>query len=256
MSTATLPTTLAPRDIAGPTIGRLTAVELRKASDTRSGRWLLGLAVLVTIAVTVARGFIGAAEDRTLTEIIALSHLPFSIFLPIIGILLVTGEWSQRTALTTFALVPDRRRVIAAKLLAALTLSATGLATALLAAVVVTAAAGVPGAWDVGAGDLGQVTLAVLLGMLWGVAFGLVLRTSAAAIVAYFALPTVFGLLGELVTALQSTWTWLDPNLSLVTLSEMRLSGDGWWHLLTACSLWIALPLVVGTALLLRREVK
>lgn len=247
---------LTPRDFAGPSLGRLVRVELRKASDTRSGRWLLGLAPLVTIAVTIARGFLGPAADRTLTEIVALAHLPFSIFLPIMGILLVTGEWSQRTALTTFTLVPDRRRVVASKLLAALVLSAAGLAAALLTAVVVAAAAGVDGAWDLGPADVGQVSLAVLLGMLWGVAFGLVLRSPAAAIVAYFVLPTVFGVLGELIPGLESTWEWLDPNLSVVTLSEMRLSGDGWWHLLTATSLWIFLPLAVGSVLLLRREVK
>ncbi len=256
MSTTTIPGALTPRDIAGPTLGRLVTVELRKASDTRSGRWLLGLAVLTTVTVAIMRGFIGPAGDRTLTDIVELAHIPFSIFLPIIGILLITGEWTQRTALTTFALVPDRRRVVLSKLLAALALSATGLAAALLSAVVVAGVAGVDGTWNLGVDDLGQVTLAVLMGMVWGVAFGLVLRTPAAAIVAYFTLPTVFGVLGELISGLESTWKWLDPNRSLTTLAEMRLSGDGWWHLLTSSSLWILLPLVAGTALLLRREVK
>lgn len=249
-------TTMTPRDLAGPSLGRLVLIELRKASDTRAGRRLLAAAVLITVAVAIVRGVVGDPADRTLTEIVALVHLPFSIFLPIIGILLVAGEWSQRTALQTFALVPDRRRVVGGKILAALTLSAAGLTVALLSAVAVAAAAGVPGAWDLGLDDLGQVTFAVLLGMLWGVAFGLLLPTPAAAIVAYFVLPTAFGLLGELIPGLESAWRWLDPNLSIVTLSEMRLSGDGWWHLLTVTSLWILLPLAAGTALLLRREVK
>lgn len=256
MTTTTLPAAAAPRAFAGPTLGRLVAVELRKASDTRSGRWLLGLAVLTTVAVAIMRGSLGASGDRTLTDVVALAHIPFSIFLPIIGILLITGEWTQRTALTTFALVPDRRRVLAGKLLAALVLSATGLAVALLAAVVVAAVAGGDGTWDLGAGDLGQVTLAVLMGMVWGLAFGLVLRSPAAAIVAYFTLPTVFTVLGELIPGIEPTWEWLDPNRSLTVLAEMQLSGDGWWHLLTSTSLWIVLPLVAGTLLLLRREVK
>ena len=42
-----------------------------------------------------------------------------SLILPVLGILLVTSEWSQRTGLTTFALVPQRERVIVAKLIGA-----------------------------------------------------------------------------------------------------------------------------------------
>ena len=38
-----------------------------------------------------------------------------TVVLPIIAILSITGEWSQRTGLTTFTLVPHRNRVIAAK---------------------------------------------------------------------------------------------------------------------------------------------
>lgn len=40
------------------------------------------------------------------------------IFLPVIGIIAVTGEWSQRTALTTFTLVPRRWRIVVAKIVA------------------------------------------------------------------------------------------------------------------------------------------
>ncbi len=39
-----------------------------------------------------------------------------TILLPVVAILSVTGEWSQRAGLTTFTLVPHRGRVIRAKL--------------------------------------------------------------------------------------------------------------------------------------------
>jgi hypothetical protein len=41
----------------------------------------------------------------------------------VLAILSVTSEWSQRTALVTFSLVPDRRRVLAAKLVAVVVLA-------------------------------------------------------------------------------------------------------------------------------------
>lgn len=42
------------------------------------------------------------------------------MILPIIAILAVTGEWSQRSGLTTFTLMPSRERVIGAKAIATL----------------------------------------------------------------------------------------------------------------------------------------
>ena len=69
-------------------------------------------------------------QDQTLARCSSIAVAPASILLPIVGILLVTSEWSQRTALITFALVPDRGRVLAAKLLASVVLSLVALASA------------------------------------------------------------------------------------------------------------------------------
>ena len=40
---------------------------------------------------------------------------PMSVILPVVAILSVTSEWSQRSGLTTFTLVPHRGRVVLAK---------------------------------------------------------------------------------------------------------------------------------------------
>ena len=53
-----------------------------------------------------------------------------SVLLPVLGIMLVTSEWGQRTAMVTFALEPRRPRVILAKLVTGLVLT---LATAAFA---------------------------------------------------------------------------------------------------------------------------
>jgi hypothetical protein len=89
----------------------VTAVELRKMTDTRAGFWLQLAVVALTVAVIVIDVLFGHARDQTLREMLALAVAPASILLPIVGILLVTSEWSQRTALDTFALVPRRSRV-------------------------------------------------------------------------------------------------------------------------------------------------
>src|ERR1700754_2400037 len=82
-----------------PSLSRLTKVELRKMVNTRSGFWLLiAVGALTVIAVLVTALF--AHEDqRTFRHILSNGLQPAGILLPVVGILLVTSEWSQRTGL-------------------------------------------------------------------------------------------------------------------------------------------------------------
>ncbi len=66
------------------------------------------------------------------------------MILPIIGILLVSSEWSQRTAVITFTLVPQRTRVLAAKVLAGVVVAIAALVVCIAAAAITTAIAEPP----------------------------------------------------------------------------------------------------------------
>ena len=82
--------------------------------DTRAGKWLLGLTVLLASAASSRPDRRrGSMADSYLT-----APSLASVLLPVVGVLLVTSEWSQRTALLTFVMVPDRNRVALAKALA------------------------------------------------------------------------------------------------------------------------------------------
>jgi ABC-2 type transport system permease protein len=121
---------------AGPSLVRLTGIELRKMVDTRSGRWLLATVALLIAATIVISVLVGEADLHRLDGMFEFALAPIGILLPILGILSVTSEWSQRTTLLTFALVPRRERVTAAKALAACLLGALGLVVCLAAAAV------------------------------------------------------------------------------------------------------------------------
>src|SRR5689334_19443540 len=107
MSTATTaPSTL---DVSGTpkvSFSRLVKVELRKTVDTRAGLWLLISIALLTALVLVI--FLINATDKSFTNAIQASATPQGILLPVLGILLVTQEWGQRTAMVTFTLEPRR----------------------------------------------------------------------------------------------------------------------------------------------------
>ena len=105
--------------LSRPTLARLASVELRKSADTRAGFWLMLVIALLAAAVVVLQAVFGEDIERNLEPLLSPPSRSSSVILPVLGILLVTSEWSQRTGLTTFALVPQRERVIVAKVIGA-----------------------------------------------------------------------------------------------------------------------------------------
>jgi ABC-2 type transport system permease protein len=236
-----------------PGIGRLSTVELRKMADTRAGFWLLltiGLLIAGIIAIVVIWG---EARDQNLAGMFGDAIEITSLLLPILGILSVTSEWSQRTGLATFSLVPERERVIAAKVVGAVALTVIAVAASLLAAVVGNLFAG--GSWSLGLGDIGRGLVYQLIGVLVGIAFGLLFLSSPLAIVLYFVLPTAWAILGT-ISALEGAAEWLDLSVTLTPLLEDSMSGREWARLGTSVALWVWALLAIGIVRLQRAELK
>jgi ABC-2 type transport system permease protein len=259
MSTATLTAPIRV-DTAGvharPNLGRLVAVELRKMVNTRAGFWLQIATVAITVLAVTVRSFVGDAADHTFASVLQVGVFPAAVLLPVVGILLVTSEWSQRTGMITFALVPVRWRVLGAKLIASLALSVATLimSVGVVAAGVLVASPGVDGAWSDAAPLIGQSAIYLGGGMLTGVAFGAILLASAPAIVALFALPIAWTAVASL-SFLAEAAPWLDTRLALGPMPKEVMSATQWAHAGTALALWMLLPLLVGIWRIARREV-
>ncbi|GAA0421858.1 hypothetical protein Aca07nite_09870 [Actinoplanes capillaceus] len=261
--TATVPVSTAPAAPAAAATGRipltrLTVVELRKLADTRAGSWLLiviGLATAATSAVLLGWA---PDEEQTFSALYSFGLLPSSVLLPVLGILSVTSEWSQRSALATFTLVPARGRVLLAKIAAAILIAiAATAATAVLAAGanVLGSALGGDGSWSLDSSLIWQSLLLQVIFVLMGVAFGALLLNSPLAIVIYFALPTVWTILGETIKGLGDAAEWLDLNVTSQALTEPDMTSGEWARLAVSVGVWVGLPLVLGTIRVLRREV-
>lgn len=245
---------------AGPGIpfSRVVKVELRKSADTLAGRWLLIAIVAITVLIIGIFFATADAGDRTFENFLGVTATPQGFLLPVLGILLVTSEWSQRTGLVTFTLTPKRARVVLAKIVASLLLGLAAIVVAIAIAALATVIGGAEGAWD---GDTGtfiaKVGLAQLVGVLQGVAFGLLILNSAAAIVTFFVLPTAFSILTSLWSKMSDIQPWADLGFSSQKLyTQPGMSGEEWWQLASGVAIWVVLPLVLGSARLLRAEVK
>ena len=266
--TATIvpPATTPARRTAQPIpIARLVKVELRKMFNTRSGFWMLvSIGVLSVIATGAV--IIFAPDSAVTYESFATAiGFPMSVILPMIAILAVTSEWSQRSGLTTFTLVPSRGRVIGAKAIATLLVGVGSMAVAFavgaLGNVAGSALAGVDTVWDISLSMAPQMVLGNLVGMAIGFTLGVVLRNSAAAIVGYFVvslvMPGILVLLAQVRSWFEDLQPWIDWNETQVALFEGATNtGEEWAMLASTTMIWIVVPLVVGLLFLRRSEVK
>ncbi|GAB3954761.1 hypothetical protein GCM10027614_62430 [Micromonospora vulcania] len=176
-----------------------------------------------------------------------------------LGILSITSEWSQRTALSTYALVPRRERVVAAKLIAVmLTALASVLASLIVAAAgtALASATGGAGTWHFEASLIFNAVILQVTSVLMGAAFGLLLLNPPLAIVGYLLLPTIWGVLGEMVRPLHGPAGWLDTSKTMEPLfSSDTITGEQWGRMVVSLLAWMVLPLAAGLLRTLRREV-
>jgi ABC-2 type transport system permease protein len=231
---------------------RLVSVELRKLADTRAGRWLLISIAALTLLVLVIQMWVVVAQNTSVTfnDFLQGMNTPMGILLPVLGVLSVTSEWSQRTAMVTFTLEPSRVRVIGAKLVSLLLISVlaliVGLVLAAFANVLYGALSGDPVVW----GGVGKLSFA----------FGALFLNSPAGIVVYFVysfvFPGLFAIGASLMDWFKNLQPWIDFNTDQGGLIDGTIQGKDWAHLVVAGLIWLVLPLAIGVWRIRRAEVK
>ncbi len=239
---------------------RLIRVELRKSIDTRAGKWLLILIGAITALAVVLVLFVGNESDLTFNNFLSATGGPQGYLLPVLGVLAITSEWSQRTGLVTFTLEPSRGRVVGAKFAAMVLFGLAAVAVAYALAVggnlLGIGLQGGDGSWHYAATWVGEVGIGQIIGIIEGLAFGMLLMNSAAAIVAYFVAPIAWSVLFGLVSWLHPAAPWVDLNTATSPLFNHEMTGQAWLQLAVATCIWVVAPLTVGLVRLTRSEVK
>lgn len=248
----------------GVPLSRLVKVELRKMFDTRSGFWLMMSIAIVALVATVACILFVPNDELNYGVFGTAVGFPMVLLLPVVAILSVTGEWSQRTGLITFTLVPHRAQVIGAKAIAAVLVGVVSMCVAFaigaLGNIVGSALNGVDAVWDIELTDFLLIILANVLALLVGFMLGVLIRNTPGAIVAYvaysFLFPTIFGILAALQNWFKDLQPWIDFNFAQTPLFDGGPSGEEWAQLGTSGLIWLVIPLSLGVWAVLRSEVK
>lgn len=94
--------------------------------------------------------------------------------------------------------------------------------------------------------------------MVQGVAFGMLIMSTAGAIVGYFVAPVVASIVVNLIPALKDSAPWIDLTEAMSPLLDRAstITRTDVAHIAVAGLIWIVLPLVLGAIRLVRREVK
>jgi len=241
----------------GQSFLKLVTTELRKSVDTRSGRYLILGIIAIALAALGWQLTHMPTGPSAFDDFLSAASTGVVLLLPVIGVMAMTSEWTQRTALTTFTLSPRRVRVQLAKFVSAIVLSVVLLTVTTLLALLATAIGGATGSDGTSyagmGGALAGAYLTNALNVVMGAAFGAVIAQTAVAILVFFVAPTVWSLAG---TALfKDNADWLDVFGAFGRIAERDMNGM-LPETLTALAVWIVLPTIVGLWASSRREVK
>lgn len=246
---------------------RLVLVELRKSYDTRAGLWLLAtIGILVAIVEGVFMIAVLVNDELVLYEDLAATAGGIaSLLLPVLGIILVTSEWGQRTAMVTFAIEPRRIRVVLAKLVVGVVAAIATVAVMLLIGFVCTLIC------EIAQPDLTVWTMewwlplafivTMSLTMTVGFSLAALLLNTPAAIVVFFlywyGLAIVLFVIADLISGFSDVAPWINFQAALDPVFSWSLdTTEEWGQLLVSGLLWIVAPLGVGLWRILNAEVK
>lgn len=251
MSTTLAPVVPAVRPTArrtGPSFSTLTGLEIRKSLSTRSGKAVASLAVAVgpvgvlLATMTSGGGVVAAVALGIMGMLIALVLLA-------LGVLSTAGEWTHKSVQTTYLLVPQRGRVLAAKATAmallGLVLAAVGVGLAVGTMALVT-----PGVvWFA----VGQAVTAVIASgaafAVIGAGIGAAMGNSAAALTVTYL--TVLGILPVLNSVKPEVAEKLDPASSITTLAMHGAATTP----IAVITGWVLVSTIAGILITRRRSV-
>ncbi|WP_164701344.1 hypothetical protein [Modestobacter sp. KNN46-3] len=252
-NTMTLDTAAPARPAVRPTrasLPTLVGLEVRKTLTTRSGRML---ALAAGLAGPAGMGLLEASDDAfpSVAGPFAVAGIMTGLLLLAMGVLSTAGEWTHRTAQTTYLLVPQRGRVLAAKTVATALLGAALTAVSMGASWLILAVLADPGvSWDGAAQAALTAVGAGAAFALIGVGVGAATANTPAALTGLYL--TILGLV-QIIRAWDAQIAdAVDPQQAVLRFAR----GDAEVASLLTLGGWVVAALVAGWVFSRRRPVQ
>jgi len=266
-------TTIAPTRQSGLNLGRVIRSEWIKLRSLRSTVWSYAIVVVVSLGLSFVLasalsnqdfGPLIGTPEQTLIQASTFGTTFGVLVVAVLGVLVISGEYSTGMARSTFTAVPKRLPALAAKgIVLFLTTFVVGLiatvGSAAVALVVLSSNGLDPQITLEVVGSILLASLYLSLVAVFALGIGTILRSSAGGIAAALGLllllPTVVMVFASIT---QAQWAIdLIPFLLTNAGESMILQADGglelWQSALTVV-LWAAIPLAGGALLLKRRD--
>jgi ABC-2 type transport system permease protein len=263
----------APTKPTGPIIPDVIASEWTKLRTVRSTYWTLFAAAFITIGVSVLVCLIVSAQYATMsvkdrgtfdpiTSSLAGAFLA-QLAIAVLGVLVITSEYGSGMIRSTFAAVPQRVTVFAAKAGVFAVVSFVVTTTACFIAFFVGQALLSGTGRGVGIGAPGALRIVVGTGMylavlgLLALALGTIIRKTAGAITAVVGMIFVLPALADLLpSSMNSVQKFLPSNAGSALISNTAAGStqlSPWLGFGVFC-LWAVIGLTVAGTLLVRRD--
>ena len=233
--------------------------------DTRSGFWLMASILITSVLATAAIIVFAPDDQQTYDNFAAAVGIPMTVILPIIGILAVTSEWSQRSGLTTFTLVPHRGRVLGAKFIAAVRVGVVAMFVALVVGALGTLVGSLDHRARPGLERHGRRVRAHRARQRARHALRLHARRADPQLgrrdrrllrLQPVLPPLLEPARGERSSGSRDLQPWVDYNNARNVLFNGSITSEQWQQLAVSGTIWFLLPLAVGLLIVRRSEVK
>ena len=248
LAPAAVPVSGSPARRTGPSFPALTGLEIRKSLSTRSGKSVAALAVGVgPLGVMLATLTSGSSVAAAMA--LGIMGMLIALVLLALGVLSTAGEWTHRSVQTTYLLVPQRGRVLAAKA------AAMALLGLVLSAVGVGLAVGTLAAFTTGVTwfAAGQAVVAVIASgaafAVIGAGIGAAVGNSAAAMTGSYL--TFLGILPLVSTVKPGFAEKVDPAAAIQELAQHGASVTP----IAVITGWMIVSTIAGMLITRRRSV-
>lgn len=228
-------------------LSSIVKAEARKATDTIVAKTIIITTAFLTLGMFLVSIFRFEDSAPWTDPFMAISS-PATTLLAIIIILLICEEWTRGTALVTYTFIPQRNKVILAKLIILLVFFLGTIivlyAFSAIASIIASGIYSYTISWSASISSVVRLMLPLFVNMLFGFSMAIATQETTIALGLYFVIPPITVVASQLpVIGPYSKWFSLEHSSSLFIAGASGVTGAQY---ICSIIIWIVLPCIIG----------